>query len=114
MINFDATSLYPSAMWDQNSVYPRIESGIAFKLHMNDIYVETFNIQSSSRDRNESAFLEIKYHSPPDLIFQHLPVKAKVKNIEGNRLRNGYIIDNLTSVDIQEMIKTGQKVIEIY
>ena len=29
-------------------------------------------------------------------------------------MRNGYIIDHLTSVDIQEIVKIGGKVIEIY
>ena len=29
-------------------------------------------------------------------------------------MRNGYIIDTLTSVDIQEIIKIGGKVIEIF
>ena len=29
-------------------------------------------------------------------------------------MRNGYIIDTLTSVDIQETVKVGGKVIEIY
>ena len=29
-------------------------------------------------------------------------------------MRNGYIIDTLTSVDIQEILKTGGKVIQIY
>ena len=29
-------------------------------------------------------------------------------------MRNGFIIDHLTSVDIQEIIKIGGKVIEIY
>ena len=29
-------------------------------------------------------------------------------------MRNGYIIDQLTSVDIQEIVKIGGKVIEIY
>ena len=45
---------------------------------------------------------------------QHLPVKEKVKKIEVNRMRNGYIIQYLTSVDIQEIVKIGGKVIEIY
>ena len=31
-----------------------------------------------------------------------------------NRMRNGYIIDTLTTVDIQEIVKIGGKVIEIY
>ena len=39
-MDFDATSLYPSAMYDENSVYPKIETGFAFKPHMNDVYVE--------------------------------------------------------------------------
>ena len=29
-------------------------------------------------------------------------------------MRNGYIIDNLTSVDFQEIVKIGEKVIEVY
>ena len=29
-------------------------------------------------------------------------------------MRNGYIIDTLTSVDIQEIVKIGGKVVEIY
>ena len=29
-------------------------------------------------------------------------------------MRNGYIIDHLTSVDIQEIVKIGGKIIEIY
>ena len=78
-IDFDATSLYPSAMWDENSVYPKIETGFAFKPHMNDIYVGAFNNQTFNEDDDESGILTIKYHNPPDLIFQHLPIKEKVK-----------------------------------
>ena len=29
-------------------------------------------------------------------------------------MRNGYIVDTLNSVDIQEIVKTGGKVIQIY
>ena len=36
MMDFDATSLYPSASNDEISVYPKIESGFPFKLHIND------------------------------------------------------------------------------
>ena len=32
MMDFDATFLYPNAMWDEDPVYPKIEGGIAFKL----------------------------------------------------------------------------------
>ena len=47
---FDATSLYPSAMWVKNSVYPKIETGFAFKPYMNDVYVEAFNNQTFNED----------------------------------------------------------------
>ena len=30
MMDFDATSLYTSALYDEKSVYPKIESGFAF------------------------------------------------------------------------------------
>ena len=74
---------------------------------MNNVYVEAFNNQTFNQDGNEYAVLGVKYYNPPDLIFQPLPVKKKL-------LRNGYIIDVLTSVDIQEKVKIGGKVIEIY
>ena len=113
-MDFDATSLYPSAMWDEKSVYPKIETGFAFKPHMNDVYVEAFNNQSINENGDESAILTIKYHNPPDLIFQHLPIKEKVKKVEVNRMRNGYTIDTLASVDICEIVKIGGRVVEIY
>ena len=56
---------------------------------MNNVYVEAFNNQTFNQDGDESAILRIKYYNPPDLIFQHLPVKEKVKNVEINRRRNG-------------------------
>ena len=113
-MDYDANSLYPSAMWDENSVYPKLESGFCFKPDMNDVYVEAFNDQTFNQDGGESAILTIKYYNPPDLIFQHLPIKEKVEKIEVNRMRNGYIIDTLTSVDICEIVKIGGKVIQIY
>ena len=124
MMDFDATSLYPSAMWDENSVYPKIESGFSFEPHMNNVYVEAFNNQTFNQDGDESAFLGINHYNPRNLIFQHLSVKEKVKNdevknvevknVEVNRMRNGYIIDTLTSVDICESVKFGGRVIESY
>ena len=118
-MDFDATSLYPSAMWDENGVYLKIETGFAFKPHMNNVYVEAFNNQTFNEDGNESAILRTKNYNPPNLIFQHLPVNEKVKNdevknvevknVEVNRMRNGYIIDTLTSVDICEIVKIGGK-----
>ena len=61
-----------------------------------------------------SAILKIKYYLPKNLIVQHIPVKERVKKMDINRMRNGYIVDTLTSVDIQEIVKIGGKVIQIY
>ena len=36
-LDYDATNLYRHAMWDQNSVNPKKESGFVFKPDMNDV-----------------------------------------------------------------------------
>ena len=79
-MDFDATSLYPSAMWDENSVYPKIESGFDFKPYMNDVYLKSLNDQTFNQEGDESAILKIKFYDPPNLNFQHPPVKEKAKN----------------------------------
>ena len=43
-----------------------------------------------------------------------MQVRQKTKNVEVNRMRNGYIIDILTSVDFCEIVKIGGRLIEIY
>ena len=80
-------------MWDEKSIYPRIETGYAYTEDMNDELVSKFNNGNFNR---RSAILKIKYYNSRDLIVQHLPVKEKEKKIEINRMRNGYIIDYLT------------------
>ena len=98
-------------MWVEKSIYPRIETGYAYTRDMNNELVEKFNTGNFTQ---ESAILKIKYYNPKNLIVQHIPIKEKKKKIEINRMRIGYIIDTFTSVDIQEIVKIGGKVIEIY
>ena len=98
-------------MWDENSIYPRTETVYAFTNEMNDELVEKFNTGNFTQG---SAVLRIKYYNPKNLFVQHLPVKEKEKKIEINRMRNIYIIDHLTSVDIQEIVEIGSKVIKIH
>ena len=74
--DFDCVSLYPSAMWDKASIYPRLETGYAFTPDMNDELVEKFNTQTFTQG---SAILKNKYYNPKNLIVQHLPVKRKRK-----------------------------------
>ena len=109
--DFDAVSLYPSAMWDPKSIYPKIETGYAYTNDMNNDLVEKFN---NGKFNQGSAFLKIKYYNPKNLIVQHLPIKEKVNKFEVNRMRNGYITQIMTSVDIQEIVEIGGKVIQIY
>ena len=98
-------------MWGSKSIYPRIETGYLFTENMNDELVEKFVNQTFTQ---VSAILKIKYYNPKNLIVQHLPIKEKEKKNEINRMRNGYITQTLTSVDIQQIVKIGGRVIQIY
>ena len=42
-MDYDATSLYPSAMWDEKNVCPQKECGFASKVHMNNVCVKELN-----------------------------------------------------------------------
>ena len=88
-MEFHATSLNPSAIWDENSVYPKKGNGFVFKPLMINIHVEAFINQTLNQDGNETAILRRKFYNPPNLIIQHLAIKENVRNIEGKRMRNG-------------------------
>ena len=47
-------------MYDESSVYPKIESGYVFEHHMNKAIVDDFNNQYFNQDVNDSAILETK------------------------------------------------------
>ena len=113
-MDFDATSLNASAMWDEKNVYPKYETGYGFKPHMNDLFDIDLNNESFNQNGIDSAILKINSYNPPSLISQQLPVKEKVTEIEVNGIRNGCIIDALTCVDIFVIAEVVGKVIEIY
>ena len=46
------------------------------------MFVNDFNNQTFNRDGDDSAILKIKYYNPPNPIFQQLPVKEIVNNID--------------------------------
>ena len=63
----------------------------------------------------------MKSQNPENLVFQHLPVKEKVKNPyknnrfeETNRMRSQITIDTLTSVDIVEIVICGGFILEVF
>ena len=72
--DFDDVSLYPSAMWVEKSIYPKIETGYAYTREMNDELVKKINTGTFNQG---SAILKIKYFNPKKLIVQHLPVEEK-------------------------------------
>ena len=78
---------------------------------MNEEVVEKFN---NGEFNKGSAILKIKHYNPKNLIVQHLQVKEREEKNEINRMRNGYIIDHITSIEIQEIFEIGGKVIEMY
>ena len=120
LVSYDFNSLYPSAQIDKSSYWPKIEASYPFKKYMNESICTLFN-SGRWNELNRSAFLTIKYHNPENLIFQHLPIKEKIEKPyknnrleEINRMRNGIIIDTLTSVDIVEIVKCGGVILEVF
>ena len=89
---FVVVSFYPSAMRDEKSVYPRIETGYAYTTGVNDENVKNFK---GGVFTQECATLKIKYYIPKILMVQHLPVKKTENNCEIIRMRNGFLIDTL-------------------
>ena len=83
-MDYEATSLYPSAKWDENSSYPRIETDYAYTRNMNEKLVEKFHTGNFTRG---SAILKIICNIPKTLIFQNFPVKERVNEIEINCMR---------------------------
>ena len=120
LVSYDFNSLYPSAQIDKNSTWPKIETAYPFKKYMSDAICILFS-SGKWNELNRSAFLTVKYHNPENMIFQHLPIKEKIENPyknnrleEINRMRNGIIIDTLTSVDIVEIVEYGGEILDVY
>ena len=86
LCDFDAVSLYPSAMSDPESISHRTETSYAFTTDMNEDLVNKFNNQTFTQG---SAILKIKYYTTKNLIVQHLPFRERVNKMKINRMRNG-------------------------
>ncbi|ESP02076.1 hypothetical protein LOTGIDRAFT_157222 [Lottia gigantea] len=120
LMAFDANGLYASAMSDLDSEYPKAESARAFQPKKEeDEFVKLFNEQ---KFRPRTAILKVRFEYPTNMFFQSIQAKDKITytNKEGNketctkiRFRNGFCSDVLTSVDIQEIVKAGGRIIRI-
>ena len=89
------------------------ENDFAFNSPMTDVYVKVFNHQTFNQDEGKSVILKINYLNPPHLKFQNLLFKEeKLKLFKLVEL--GFIVDVLTSVGFQEIVKIGGKVIQTF
>ena len=79
LMDSGATPLYLFAIWDDESLYPKIETGYPFTPDMKNDLVDKF---IDGIFNQGSAILKVKYYNPPDIIFQHIPVKERVNKIE--------------------------------
>ena len=115
---FDGKSLYPSAMVDKDSFYPRIETGFLFTPNRETELIQKFRNRTQFKDQ-ASAILRVKFYNTENLIFEHLPVKEDFF-LDGNRYKHvnrsqiGYITEILTNVDIDEIVIMGGNICNIY
>ncbi|ESO88560.1 hypothetical protein LOTGIDRAFT_165343 [Lottia gigantea] len=117
LVAFDANGLYASAMTEGE--YPKAESARPVRLEENEKFVKLFNEQ---KFRPRTAILIVWFKYPTNMFFQPIPAKDKItftnrigKKETGSkiRFRNGFCHDVSTSVDIQEIVKAGGKIIKI-
>ena len=115
MTALDVNSLYPSAMSDLNSEYPRMESVRKFKKEEEEKILKKFNRQTF---RPKTGIFKIFYEYPNDMFFTPVFSKDSVnfenKKTEILRSRTGKCCDILTSVDIQEIVRCGGTIIRIF
>ncbi|ESP02074.1 hypothetical protein LOTGIDRAFT_157220 [Lottia gigantea] len=106
-------------MSELDSEYPKAESGRPFLPEENKEFDELFNEQ---KFRPRTAILTVWFKYPTNMFFQPIPAKDKITftNKEGNKetftkisFRNGFCSEVLTSVDIQEIVKAGGRIIRI-
>ena len=77
-----------------------------------EVYCKLFNTAEWA-SLNKTGFFKVKCHNPKDLFLQHMGVKEDVynhtknKSKSANRFRNGDITQHLTSVDIEQVVRTG-------
>ena len=100
------------------STWPKIEASIAINPKEDSNYLrDLFNI-NEWKNLNKSGFFKVKFYNPEYLILQHLPVNEEVFNESKNkfervnRFRNGHIIQHLTSVDNEQIVRIGGVILD--
>ena len=119
LVSNDYNSLYPSARAHEKSTWPAIGTAKAVNPEGIEVYCKLFNTGEWASFK-KTGFSKVKYHNPENLILQHMAVKedvyneAKNKSEKVNRFRNGYITQHLTSVNIEQIVRVGGVIKELY
>ena len=93
------------------------ETAKAISIEDINLLCELFN-NGDWKSLNKSGFFKVRYYNLKEFIFQHMSVTENVLNDrknryqEINRFRSGDIIQHLTSVDIQEVVRSGGCIVQ--
>ena len=112
LVSSDFNSLYPSAMAHEKSNWPAIETAKAINPEDSEVFCNFFNTCEWA-SWNKTGLFKVKYHNPENSILQRMAVKEDVYDeIKHkceciNQFRNGDITQQLTSLDIEEVVRIG-------
>ena len=117
---FDGNVLYPPAMVDSGSFYPRIELRYLSTTDREKDLIQQFNNRTFAQFKDQaSAILGVRHYNPKNFIFQKLPVTEhfildgkRFKDV--TRISNGCISQLIANVDIDEIVEMVGKACNIY
>ena len=103
----------------EKSNWPAIERTKAINAEGSEVYCNLFKTGEWA-SLKKTGFFNVKYHNPENLILQHMAVKEDVYDETKhececiNRFKNGDITQHLTSLDIEEVVRIGGVIKELY
>ena len=118
LVSSDYNSLCPSAMNHLDSKWPKIETAKAIRPENSEYLCELF-INGEWKNLTPTGFFKMSYHNPIEIVLQHTSVKENVFNDrknrseEFNRFKNCDITQHLTSMDVEEVVRSGGYIVKI-
>ena len=98
--------------------WPEIKTAKVIRPEDSDYLCELFS-NREWKNLNKTGFFKVSYHNPKEIIFQRMSVKENVFNDrkhrfeEINRFRNGEITQHLTSVDVEQIVRSGGYIVKV-
>ena len=111
LVSSDYNSLYPSAMALSDSKWPKTETAKAIDTEDSNRLCSLYN-SGDWKSLNKSGFFKVRLKNAKEFIFQQMSVKKTFNDRESryeeiNHFRNTDIFQHLTSVDIEEIVRSG-------